>query len=81
MLFKCQNSSISSNSLLQKYAVWFYLAIDRTLSGVTTPCQNGSGTMTVKEYSAFPKSPGFIGTSPSDCLVSYPGYPLWVSWI
>ena len=34
------------------------------------------GAMAMKGYSAFPKAPGIAGTSPSDCLVSYPGHSL-----
>ena len=43
--------------------------IDRALSGVTTlgKCGPGSGRN-------FPRSPSITGTSPSDCLVSYPGH-------
>ena len=32
--------------------------------------------MAMKEYSAFPQSSSITETSPSDCLVSYPGYSL-----
>ena len=38
--------------------------MDRALSGATTPGQSGPGSIT--------------GTSPSDCLVSYPGDSLEV---
>ena len=34
------------------------------------------GAMAIEGYSAFPKA----GTSPSDCLVSYPGHPLGGSY-
>ena len=30
----------------------------------------------MKRYSAFPKTPAFVGTPPSDCLEPYPGEPL-----
>ena len=34
------------------------------------------GAMAMKGYSAFPKSSSTAGTSPSDCLVLYPGHSL-----
>ena len=34
------------------------------------------GAMAMKGYSAFPKAPALLETSPSDCLVSYPGHSL-----
>ena len=44
--------------------------IDRALSGATTPGQSGRGS------NGIPQSPSITGTSPLDCLVSYPGYSL-----
>ena len=44
--------------------------IDRALSGATTPGNEG--------VLHIPQSPGITGTSPSDCLVSYPGHSLGV---
>ena len=35
------------------------------------------GEIAMKGYSAFPQSSSITGTSPSDCLGSYPGYSLW----
>ena len=34
------------------------------------------GAMVMKRYSAFSKSSSTAGTSPSDCLVPYPGHSL-----
>ena len=34
------------------------------------------GAMAMKGYSAFPKTPAMLETSPSDCLLSYPGHSL-----
>ena len=44
--------------------------IDRNLSGATIPSQTGTGSNSNEE--AFPKAPALHGTSPSDCLESYP---------
>ena len=47
--------------------------IDRTLSGATTPGESGPGSGGSEEVSSIPQSSSITRTSPSDCLVSYPG--------
>ena len=44
--------------------------MDRILSGATTPDQRGHGS------DGIPQSSSITEASPSDCLVSYPGYSL-----
>ena len=46
------------------------------LSGATTPGQSGPGSNGNEEVFRIPQSSSFAGTSPSDCLVSYPGHSL-----
>ena len=50
--------------------------IDKTLSGATTPGQSGSGSDSNGEVFHIPQSSSITEASPSDCLVSYPGYTL-----
>ena len=50
--------------------------IDRTLSGTTTPGQSGPGSNGNEGVLHIPQSFSITGTSPSDCLVSYPGHLL-----
>ena len=50
--------------------------IDRTLSGATTPGQSGPGSNGNEGVLHIPQSSSIAGTSPSDCLVSYPGHSL-----
>ena len=45
--------------------------IDSTLSGATTPGQNGSGSNGNEEVLHIPQSSSITGASPSDYLVSY----------
>ena len=47
--------------------------IDRALSGATNPGQSGHGSDGNEEVLRIPQSSSNTGTSPSDCLVSYPG--------
>ena len=47
------------------------------LSGATTPGQSGPGSDDNIEVLHIPQSSNITGTSPSDCLVSYPGHSLW----
>ena len=54
--------------------------IDRALSGATTPGQRGHGSNSNKGMLHIPQSPSIAGTSPSDCLVSYPGHSLGESY-
>ena len=50
--------------------------MDRALSGATTPGQSGPGSDDNEGVLCIPQSPSITGTSPSDCLVSYPGHLL-----
>ena len=50
--------------------------IYKTLSGATTPGQSGSGSNVNDGLLHIPQSFSITGTSPSDCLVSYPGQSL-----
>ena len=51
---------------------------DRThISGATNPGQSGLGSDDNEEVLCIPQSSGITGTSPSDCLASYPEHPLW----
>ena len=54
---------------MPKSSIWL---IDRTLSGATTPGQKGPGNDSNEDVLRIPQSLGNAGTSPSDCLVSYP---------
>ena len=49
---------------------------DRTLSGATTPGQSGPGSDDNEEVLPISQSSSIIGTSPSDCLVSYAEHSL-----
>ena len=70
--FKCK-----SNKLLKPWfsSIW---PIDRTLSGATTQGQSGPGSDGNEGMLCIPQSSSIIGTSPSDCLVAYPGHSLGV---
>ena len=46
------------------------------LSGATTPGQSGPGSDGNEGVLRIPQSSSIAGTSPSDCLVSYPGHSL-----
>ena len=59
---------------MQFSSVW---PIDRTLSGATTLGQSGPGSDGNEGVLCIPQSSSITGTSPSDCLVSYPGHLLW----
>ena len=48
--------------------------IDRALSGATTPGQSAPGSDGNEWMLHIPQSSTITGTSPSDCLVSYPGH-------
>ena len=58
---------------MQFSSIW---PIDRTLSGVTLPDQCGPGSDDNEGVLCIPQSSSITGTSPWDCLVSYPGHPL-----
>ena len=55
---------------IQFSSIWL---IDRTLSGATTLGQSGPGSDGNEGGTLHSWSSSMIGTSPSDCLVSYPG--------
>ena len=44
------------------------------LSGATIPGHSGPGSNGNEGVLRIPQSASITGTSPSDCLVSYPGY-------
>ena len=69
VLFQVIQFSIST----QFTSIWL---IDRALLGATTPGQSGHGSNGNKEVLHIPQSSSITGTSPSDCLVSYPGHLL-----
>ena len=50
--------------------------IGRTLSGATIPGQSGPGSDGNEGVLHIPQSSSITGTSPLDCLVSYPGHSL-----
>ena len=55
--------------------------MDMTLSGATTPSQSGPGSHSNKGVLCIPKSSSITGTSPSCCLVLYPGQTLGESYL
>ena len=48
--------------------------IDRILSGATTPGQSEPESDDNERVLCIPQNSSITGASPSDCLVSYPGY-------
>ena len=50
--------------------------MDRALLGTTIPGQSGPWSNGNEGVLSIPQSSSITGTSPSDCLVSYPGYLL-----
>ena len=48
------------------------------LSGATTPGYSGPGSDGNEGVLRIPQSSSIAGTSPSDCLMSYPGHSLGV---
>ena len=60
--------------ITQFSSIW---PIERNLSGATTPGHSGPGINGNKGVFRIPQSCRIIGTSLSDCLVSYPGNLLW----
>ena len=54
--------------------------IDRTLSSATTPGQSGPGSDGNEGVVRIPQNSSINGTSPSDCLLSYPGHLLGESY-
>ena len=53
---------------------------DRALSGATTPGQSRPGSDGNEGVHRIRQSPSITVTSPSDCLVSYPGHSLGESY-
>ena len=90
---KCQNSSISNNSVsdtktvliqtidfrisIEFSSIW---PVDRTLSGATILGQNEPGSDCNEGVLRIPRSYSVTGTSPSDCLLSNPGESSWGSY-
>ena len=50
--------------------------MDKALSSATTPIQSRHGNNGSEGVLHIPQSSSITGTSPLDCLVSYPGLPL-----
>ena len=66
VLFQVIQFSISTH-------ISFIWPIDRILSGATTPGQSGPEDDDSEGVLHISQSSNITGTSPSDCLVSYPG--------
>ena len=62
---------------MQLSSIW---PIDRGLSGATILSQSGPGSDGFEGLLHIPESSNITGTSPSDCLVSYPGRSLGKSY-
>ena len=73
-LFKCQNSSISNNSVDHKDTVSSIWSIDRIQSTATTPDQSGPGSDGNKGVLCIPQNSSISGGSLSDFLILYPGH-------
>ena len=64
---------------MQFSSIW---PLDRALSGAITPDQSGPGSDSNEGVLSIPQNSSITETSPSDCLVTYPGcllaksYPL-----
>ena len=58
-----------------------FCPIDRTLSGVTILGQRGNGSDVNEEVLSISQSSSITGTSPSDCLVSYPEHSFGESYL
>ena len=69
VLFQTIQFSISTHY----NSIW---PIDRTLSCASTPGQSGPGSDSNEQVLHIPQSSSITGTSPPDCLVSYPGHSL-----
>ena len=69
-------SVYSNNSVQHKYAVSSIQPMNRALLGATTPGQGGPGSDGNEGVLRIPQSSSTAGTSPSDCLVLYPGHSL-----
>ena len=73
VLFQIIQFSISTLFRRQKQ---FYFEQIGPLSGATTPGPSGPGSDGNEGVLRIPQSSSIAGTSPSDCLVSYPGHSL-----
>ena len=73
MLFQVIQFSIDISK--QFSSIW---PIDRTLPGATTMDQSGTGSNVNEGVLRISQSSSINGTSPSDCLVSYPGHSFGV---
>ena len=73
VLFQTIQFSISR----QFSSIW---PIDRTLSGATTQGQSRPVVNGNERVLRIPQGSSITGTSPSDCLVSYPGHSLGESY-
>ena len=69
VLFQTVHFSITT----QFSSIW---SIDRSLPGATISGQGGPGSDVNDGVICILQSSSIIGTSPSDCLVSYPGHSL-----
>ena len=78
--FKCQNSSILNNQFSISTQFRFICAIDRTLSGATTPGMSGPESNDNEGVLNIPQSSIITGASPSDCFMPYPGHSLGESY-
>ena len=73
----CSFQTIQFSISTQFSSIWF---IDRTLSGATTPGQSGPGSDGNEGILRIPKSSSITRALLSDCLVSYQGHSLGVSY-
>ena len=73
VLFQVIQFSIST----QFSSIWH---IATTLSGATTPAQSAPGSDDNEGVLRIPQNSNITATSPSDCLVSYPGHSFWGSY-
>ena len=77
MQFNCHAvlfPAIHFNKSTQFNSIW---SMGRTASGATTSGQSGPGSDSNEVVLRIPQSSCITGTSPSDCLVSYPGHSLY----
>ena len=76
--FLFQAIQFSQTVLMQtiqfKYAVSSIQSINRALSGANIWGKSGPGSNGNEGVLYIPQSSRITGTSPSDCLVSYPGH-------
>ena len=63
--------TVNSNHGLVRFNPYIELLLDSTTPGQSGPASDGN-----KGVFRIPQSSSITGTSPSDCLVSYPGHLL-----